>query len=77
MDLHLFVSRLPKGRRDADIAYGPAKGQDHGMVWDGAVGGQVQWVNVVEVLTDRYEGRVGQWAAFLVGRDGVGLEGVV
>ncbi|KAK4988420.1 hypothetical protein LTR50_003934 [Elasticomyces elasticus] len=58
VDVSLLVSRLPRTARDAGMAYGDGDGKG------------ASWVNVVEVLSDRYEGRVGRWACFVVDREG-------
>jgi hypothetical protein len=51
IDLYLLLSLLPKRKRDSEIVYGGKMGR-------------VELVNAVEVLGDRWEGRVGRWAAF-------------
>jgi hypothetical protein len=58
LDLHLLVSKLPRGKQDARVL-----AQYEGTVK--RVRG-VQMVNVVEVLSDRWEGRSGDWGAFRV-----------
>ncbi|KAI9700986.1 MAG: hypothetical protein M1820_006631 [Bogoriella megaspora] len=63
VDMHLLVSKLPRGERDA-------------RVWYGKGGGKVELVRVVEVLLDRREGREGRWGSWVVKGDGVGIEGL-
>jgi len=61
IDLHILLSQLPKRRRDAEIEFG------------GKVGlGRAEFVNVIEVLADRWDGRMGSWAPFAMDKD-VGL----
>ena len=72
LDLHLLLSKLPRRRSDARIYYSN-QNADHAK-------GQrdVEMVNVVEVLSDRWEGRVGQWGAFeFLESGGAEVEGVV
>ena len=72
LDLHLLLSKLPRQRGDARIYYSN-QNADHAK-------GQrdVEMVNVIEVLSDRWEGRVGQWGAFeFLGGGGAEVEGVV
>lgn len=72
LDLHLLLSKLPRRRGDARIYYSN-QNADHAK-------GQrdVEMVNVIEVLSDRWEGRVGQWGAFeFLGGGGAEVEGVV
>ncbi|KAK3079472.1 hypothetical protein LTS18_004781, partial [Coniosporium uncinatum] len=64
VDVHLLVGALPRAKKDAEAVYDGRK-----------VRGKVEMVEVVEVVQDRYGGRVGRWAGFGV-RDGE-LEGVV
>ena len=56
LDVHLLVHTVPKTAEDARAVYG---GVEHGKEKGG-----VQMVSVMEVLQDRYEGRMGRWAAF-------------
>ncbi|RMZ11766.1 hypothetical protein D0864_00897 [Hortaea werneckii] len=61
VDTHLLVHEEAKSAQDAKLM----------MMSKGASGGQKGLpANVIEVLSDRYEGRVGRWAAFEVGEDG-------
>jgi hypothetical protein len=67
VDLHLLLSVLPKSERDARIKcdrYGEDKVPD-------LLGIAPKTVNVMEVIMDRYDARVGRWAAFRIER---GLE---
>jgi len=57
IDLHLLLSQLPKRRRDAEIAFGGKAGRG-------------EFVNVVEVLADRLDGKLGVWAAFTIDKSG-------
>jgi len=69
VDVHVFVSCLPKGRRDAAVVYGGGGG-------GGRRAEMAEMVNAVEVLTDRFGERVGRWEAFRVGDEGVEVRGV-
>jgi hypothetical protein len=60
VDLHLFLSELPKRRRDSEIVYGGKMGR-------------AELVAIMEVLGDRWEGRLGRWAAFVM-ENGVELK---
>lgn len=68
LDLHLMMHMLPKTADDARIAYDPGT---RDVAWMRA-----DWGHVVEVLRDRYDRRVGSWAAFTVRADG-GLGDIV
>lgn len=59
VDMHLLLHGMPKTGKDASAVYGGQK-----------VDGPAEMVNVIEVLHDRCEGRVGRWTAFHVGDDG-------
>jgi hypothetical protein len=63
IDLHLLLSVLPKRRRDSEIVYGGKMGR-------------AELANTVEVLSDRWDGRFGRWAAFVMG-NGVELKAVL
>jgi hypothetical protein len=58
VDVGLLVSRLPKRKMDAKVYYrdGNAEGGGTGKKLRG-----VEMVGVVEVMSDRWEGRVGGW----------------
>jgi len=60
VDLHLLLSVLPKTKQDARILYGE---QSSYIVQ------KVTFAFVLEVVMDRWNGRVGKWAAFHVGDD--------
>jgi hypothetical protein len=65
-DTHLLVSRLPRRKIDARVHYddsggGVGKGKKRG----------VEMVGVMEVVSDRWETRAGNWGAFVEGKDGV------
>ncbi|RMY94346.1 hypothetical protein D0862_08998 [Hortaea werneckii] len=61
VDTHLLVHEEARLAHDAKVI----------MTSNGAWGGRRGLsANVVEVLSDRYEGRVGRWAAFEVGEEG-------
>lgn len=62
LDLHLLTHTLPKTADDARIAYS--------LGYRDVAGRKADWGHIVEVLQDRYDGRVGSWAAFDVGTDG-------
>jgi hypothetical protein len=77
LDAHLLVSQVPKKKVDARVL------ASHGDVASGLVAGAgaarkglrgVEMACVVEVLADRWEGRVGDWGAFCV--DESGLQGL-
>jgi hypothetical protein len=60
VDLHLLLSVLPKTKQDARILHG--EHSNH-------IAQKVMFAYVLEVMTDRWNGRVGKWAAFHVGDD--------
>lgn len=60
VDLHLLLSVLPKTKQDARILYGE---QSKHIVQ------KVTYVYALEVMMDRWNGRVGKWAAFHIGDD--------
>ncbi|KAL6704108.1 hypothetical protein ACN47E_008771 [Coniothyrium glycines] len=67
VDMCVLVTRVPKRRMDAKVHYSDAGGA-------GSSGGKkrgVELVSVVEVLSDRWERRVGAWGAFVVGKEGL------
>lgn len=66
IDLHLLLSSLPLKKRDAQLIYGAHP--DH-------VQHRVNVAHVLEVITDRWDGRVGRWAAFHV-VDSLMLKGI-
>lgn len=60
LDIYLMISRLP--RRKADVRGLTAYG---GKGWHGdAVRRNVDMVSVVEIMADRWHGRVGAWGCF-------------
>ncbi|ORY12493.1 hypothetical protein BCR34DRAFT_296971 [Clohesyomyces aquaticus] len=73
LDMHLLVSKMPRGKADARAWY-----RDAGDVRSGGGGGsagrgvvkRLQMVSVVEVLSERVEGRVGDWGVFVEDLDG-------
>ncbi|KAF1350945.1 hypothetical protein BDV97DRAFT_350711 [Delphinella strobiligena] len=67
VDTHLFVNRLPRTQRDMKIAY--AEGDERRGISSGDRG-RIQWVNVVEVLQDREDGRVGGVGLFTIDDSG-------
>lgn len=66
--MHLLVSQMPRRKSDAKAlaAHGDAIGSGAEKRVQG-----VEMVNVVEVLSDHYEGRVGAWGTFRVDSEGV------
>ena len=54
IDTSVFLSSIPKTREDAEIAYG------------GVSSIKCETVGVLEVLSDRYGDREGQWANFKI-----------
>jgi hypothetical protein len=65
-DTHLLVSRLPRRKIDARVHYGEAG--------SGKMGGKkrgVEMVGVLEVVSDRWGSRAGNWGTFREGGDGV------
>ena len=65
-DMHLLVTRLPKKKIDARVHYadsggGVGKGKKRG----------VEIVGVLEVVSDRWEGRGGDWGTFVEGSEGL------
>lgn len=67
VDFHLLLSSLPLKKRDAQLIYGayPDRVQHRANV-----------AHVLEVITDRWEGRVGRWTAFYV-VNGLMLKGLL
>lgn len=57
VDLHLLLHKVPKTAEDAKVLGSEAKRRN----------GRAQIVNVLEVMQDRYSGRVGRWAAVTTG----------
>jgi len=66
VDLHVLLSVLPLKKRDAHVMYGSYP--DH-------IQQRANVAHVAEVLTDRYDGRVGRWGAFHIA-EGTTLNGV-
>ena len=66
VDLHILLSVLPLKKRDAHMMYGSYP--DH-------IQQRANVAHVAEVLTDRYDGRVGRWAAFHI-VEGTTLNGI-
>ncbi|KAF1971914.1 hypothetical protein BU23DRAFT_581160 [Bimuria novae-zelandiae CBS 107.79] len=64
MDVGLLVGRTPRGKNDARAVY-----VDGEMVKRVRPG--VKMVSVVEVVSDRWGGRVGEWGTFVCGERGV------
>jgi hypothetical protein len=61
LDFHVLLSMLPKTKRDAEMLYSTQVSldrRDHAP--------KPKMVNVIEIMLDRYDGRVGRWAAFVV-----------
>ncbi|KAF2773111.1 hypothetical protein EJ03DRAFT_306169 [Teratosphaeria nubilosa] len=61
-DLHLLVHEVPRTVEGARRIYGGGAAPRRGQ--------QVESGSVVEVLQDRYDGRVGRWSAFTSASDG-------
>ncbi|KAF2020627.1 hypothetical protein BU24DRAFT_416299 [Aaosphaeria arxii CBS 175.79] len=62
LDLHLLVSEMPRREEDARVM--ASRGGEQGSGYRRNVRG-VEMVSVVEVLADRWGGRVGAWAMML------------
>lgn len=64
-DMHVLVSKIPKKQVDARALT---------MYEDAVAAGKklrgVEMVHVVEVVADRWEGRIGSWGIFVVEADG-------
>lgn len=56
--MHLLVSKLPRGKKDAVKFCAGAR--------DEKAGRELEFTNVVEVVQDRYGDGVGRWGAFVV-----------
>ncbi|KAI9833059.1 MAG: hypothetical protein M1819_003892 [Sarea resinae] len=56
LDTHIFLSKVPKMRADAEAVFG-GHGDDEGK-------SSAEWASVFEVISDRKDGRTGRWAAF-------------
>ncbi|KAF2676143.1 hypothetical protein K458DRAFT_322730 [Lentithecium fluviatile CBS 122367] len=61
LDLHLLVEQMPRRQVDARVLYA-----DGGTLGRVRARQDVEMVSVVEVLADRWDGRVGAWGQFLV-----------
>lgn len=61
-DLHLLLSSLPKGKKDVD-----AMQRQKDRIGNTS---RAELVTVAEILTDRWDERVGRWAPFKIGADG-------
>ncbi|KAF1924565.1 uncharacterized protein M421DRAFT_424700 [Didymella exigua CBS 183.55] len=68
-DAHVLVGMLPRRKMDARVYYADTGGRERGKRRG------VEMVGVVEVVADRWGGRVGAWGAFKEGKDG-GIEGL-
>ena len=66
IDLHLLLSVLPRTKQDARILYGAQS--NHAFQ-------KVKFAHVLEVMTDRWDSRMGRWAAFYVD-DNMNLKGM-
>jgi hypothetical protein len=51
LDLHLFISRVPKSREDSDILYRPSAEDEDRAARQQRVAA-VEWTNILEVLSD-------------------------
>ena len=63
-DAHVLVSMLPRRKLDTRVYYSDSGGRDRGKRRG------VEMVGVVEVIADRWGGRVGAWGVFKEGKDG-------
>lgn len=68
LDVHLLVSRVPKGVGDAKSVYAASQQVGEGRKSETR---QAQWVSVVEVLQDRYGDRTGRFGIFDIDSDGM------
>jgi hypothetical protein len=59
VDVKVLVGLLPKGKMDARVYYRDGNGNAGGLAAKKLRG--VEYVRVLEVLGDRWEGRVGSW----------------
>jgi hypothetical protein len=61
LDLHVLLSVLPKTRRDVELLYSSQTSFDrrNNIL-------KPDLVNILEVVSDRYDGRVGKWASFVI-----------
>ena len=71
IDLHILLSKLPKRKADAQLMYAEAEVD----VSRSHLQRQVQTVNVAEIITDRWDGRIGRWCGFTID-DGVVMKAV-
>ena len=62
-DMEILVSRIPRRSLDARVHYSDTdrSGQKRG----------VEMVGVLEIVSDRWEGRSGAWGTFREGKDGI------
>lgn len=63
LDLHLFVTRMPRRKADAKVLYAEHGGGEMGRA-SVRSGKGPEMVGVVEVLADRWGVRVGGWGVF-------------
>jgi len=62
VDLHLLLSKVPKRRPDAQIFYGGAEvGVSHAQIQR-----IPEFVNIAEIIADRYSDRIGRWTGFAI-----------
>ncbi|KAI8936600.1 hypothetical protein NX059_007001 [Plenodomus lindquistii] len=67
VDVQVLVGKMPRGKRDARVFYG------EGGAGGGGGGGKrgMEIVGVMEIMGDRWEGRVGDWGTFGEGEEGL------
>lgn len=63
-----MVSRMPRGKMDARVYYADAEGRER------ARRKGMEMVGVLEMIGDRWDGRVGAWGVFHEGKDGKGIQ---
>lgn len=63
MDVGLLVTRVPRRKLDARVFYSDVGGSTKGSIVV-RKGKGPEMVGVVEVVSDRWEGRVGAWGTF-------------
>lgn len=61
--MEVLVSRLPRRKLDARVHYSDTRGKSQKR--------GVEMVGVLEVVSDRWEGKSGAWGTFFEGKDGL------
>ena len=63
VDVGLLVTRVPRRKMDARVFYSDGGGTNRGSMVRNGKGPEM--VGVMEVMSDRWGGRVGAWGTFM------------